>query len=327
MPENISQHGEVADAEHLRSPELDAETESDIDTFGLFLRQIGKVALLDAATEVELAKAIEAGLYAEQILSGAVSTSVQASREELEFLASEGRAAKTRFLEANARLAVSIAKKYRGHSLELSDRVQNGATGLVRAVEKFDFKKGYKFSTYATWWIKQKIDRAEADTSRVIRLPYHLDGRLKKVRRVHATLGERLQREPTDDELSQEAGFDVAEFASEIYQAQHTVSLSALVGDSSTELGELNAAVDEPGYEAIEQSDTAQRLRKAIAQSSLKPREKEIIALRFGLGGRRVHQLKELAEHYDVSPERIRQLERQALRKLANDSDIIALAE
>lgn len=301
------------------------------DLFGMFLRDIGRTALLDAQTEVELAKAIEAGLYAEQLLKRRgldtkAPRAIEATDEELEYLVQEGKAAKLRFIEANARLSVSIAKKYYYYSTELPDRSQIGMEGIIRAVEKFDYTKGYKFSTYATWWVKQAITRGEANEGSTIRLPVHTLEKLKAVNKLRSDMFRSFDEYPTEDELSRELGFDVRALLESAKAALGNKSLNELVGtDDTTEFGDLFVAYDENGYDDVEKSQLLESIQKALAELPLTENERRTVCLRFGLDDGKARTLDAIATELGVSRERIRQLETKALRKLRASSEFAQL--
>jgi len=297
------------------------------DLFGLYLNQIGRIALLDAATEVELAKTIEAGLFAEQILLGA-ATDVEATREELEFLVEEGKAAKLRFIESNSRLSVSIAKKYYYYNTDISDRSQIGMEGIIRAVEKFDYTKGYKFSTYATWWVRQAITRGEADTGLTIRLPVHMVEKLKAVRKLRSDMFKVLDEYPTDEELSKELGFDVAAFQESVKVATGSVSLNDLLDSGDAEFGDIVGVYHEPGYEVVDESIYSDEFRAAVEAAGLTEREEQVILMRYGLtGSEGAMTLDDIGDVFGVSRERIRQILKKVEDKLREDPTFLALAQ
>lgn len=294
----------------------DKESVLGLDLFGMFLREIGRTALLDAQTEVELAKTIEAGLYAEQILKGKPSD-VEATIEELEFLVEEGRAAKLRFIEANTRLSVSIAKKYYFYNTDLPDRSQIGMEGIIRAVEKFDYTKGYKFSTYATWWVRQAITRGEANEGTTIRLPVHMVEKLKAVKKLRSEMFKSFDEYPTDEELSKELGFDVGALLESVEAALGLRSLNELLdADGDTEFGDLFAAHAEAGYDTVEKSQFVESVRKALDESPLTEQERRVVWLRFGFADGKEQTLDAIATELGVTRERIRQIVSKTLAKL-----------
>ncbi|CAM3680749.1 RNA polymerase sigma factor RpoD [Nocardiopsis gilva] len=294
------------------------------DLVRIYLREIGRVPLLTAEEEVELAKSIEVGLYAGQKLHDEQHAAVpgQVSREhaaELECLVNEGERAKRRLIEANLRLVVSIAKRYIGRGLLFLDLIQEGNLGLIRAVEKFDYTKGFKFSTYATWWIRQAITRAIADQARTIRIPVHMVETINKLMRVQRQLHQELGREPTPGEISRELGFG-DERVQEIQRiAQEPVSLHAPIGEEDSDFGDF-----------IEDSDAVVPVEAAsfimlqdqlvVLLNGLSEREQRIIQLRFGLVDGHPRTLEEVGREFGVTRERIRQIESKTLAKLRHPS-------
>jgi RNA polymerase primary sigma factor len=280
--------GDTADdGGRQRTAELDLTVEPSLDSLRLYLRQIGRVPLLTAEQEVALAKRIERG----------------------------DPDAKARMVEANLRLVVSIAKGYLGRGLSLLDLIQDGSLGLIRAVEKFDYRRGFKFSTYATWWIRQAVSRAIADKSRTIRIPVHMVEKLNQVVQVERQLVQRIGREPTAEEVAQELGFSPEEVREIQRIAQTPISLERPVGDEEASVGDFveDERAPSPFDEASEslRSDT---VRRALA--SLPERERRVIELRFGLRGDQPRTLEEVGRTFGVTRERIRQIENNTLRKL-----------
>jgi len=281
-----------------------------------YLKQIGKVPLLNAEMEVELAKRIEAGLFSEEKLGkgGKISAKLE---EELEWIAEDGRRAKNHLLEANLRLVVSLAKRYTGRGMLFLDLIQEGNLGLIRAVEKFDYTKGYKFSTYATWWIRQAITRAIADQARTIRVPVHMIEHINRVVRVSRKLVQELGREPTPEEIAERLELPVDKVKSIIKAAQEPISLDRPIGeDDDSNLGDFieDTSVVSPAHSAA-----SAMLRDEVNDvlKTLTPREAKVIRLRFGLtddGAQRT--LEEVGAFFNVTRERIRQIEAKALRKL-----------
>ena len=285
------------------------------DLVRIYLREIGRVPLLTAEDEVELAKTIEAGLFAEEKLTGGFPL-LGAVHGDLELLVGEGVRAKQRLIEANLRLVVSIAKRYIGRGLVFLDLIQEGNLGLIRAVEKFDYTRGYKFSTYATWWIRQAITRAIADQARTIRVPVHMVETINKLARVQRQLHQELGREPTVEELGEKLGM-LPERVREIQRiSQEPVSLEAPVGDEDDSL--LGDFVEDPG--AIAPADAAARalLTEAVEEAleQLSERERRVVRLRFGLDDGQLHTLEEVGKEFGVTRERIRQIESKTLAKL-----------
>src|SRR5215471_16777195 len=274
-------HGEKA-------PELDLTVEPSLDSLRLYLREIGKVSLLTADQEVSLAKRIERG----------------------------DMAAKQQMIEANLRLVVSIAKSYLGRGLSFLDLIQEGSLGLIRAVEKFDYRKGYKFSTYATWWIRQAVTRAIADKGRTIRIPVHMVEKLNKVVHVERQLVQQLGREPTPDEIALELETTVREVRDVLRMAQQPISLEKPIGEEEeSELGDfVEDQTAESPFELAAEHLRRENLRRALA--ALPEREREVIEMRFGLTGERPYTLEEVGRAFNVTRERIRQIENHTLKKL-----------
>lgn len=285
------------------------------DLVGTYLDEISRTPLLDASEEVELSKAIEAGLYAEHLLvSGTRPRGVK--RGELEQVATQGRAAKQRFIQANLRLVVSVARRYGGHQMPLLDLVQEGNTGLVRAVEKFDYARGYKFSTYATWWIRQAISRAIAQTARTVRLPVHVVEELNRMGSARRALTRQLGRDPEIDELALALDLSLDRVEELVNWAREPLSLDARVGDDEdTSLGELVEEGDAPSPEEVVLA-AVQRDRLDMLIDRLESRSATIVRARFGFSDGRQHSLSEIGRQLGLTRERIRQLEREALAKL-----------
>jgi RNA polymerase sigma factor (sigma-70 family) len=291
------------------------------DLVGVYLHEISKTPLLDAAQEVDLSKAIEAGLYAERLLDlddlpETASVPDGATTEELRRLVAEGEDAKDRFIRANLRLVVSIARRYVRSGMPMLDLIQEGNTGLVRAVEKFDYLRGYKFSTYATWWIRQAISRAIAQQERTVRLPVHLVEDVNRMRNVARQLTRELGMDPEVDQIA--AAMDVTvERVRELKRwSQDTVSLDTPVGDDGdTSLGDLVADSDAPSPEEVVLA-ALERNRIEGLLNHLDDRSAGIMRARYGLEDGREHSLTEVATRFSLSRERIRQLEIQALGRL-----------
>jgi RNA polymerase sigma factor (sigma-70 family) len=285
------------------------------DLVGVYLHEISRTPLLDAAHEVDLAKAIEAGLYAENLLEEGAAHKA-ASREELELLVEEGTRAKDLFIRANLRLVVSIARRYVRSGMPMLDLIQEGNTGLVRAVEKFDYVKGFKFSTYATWWIRQAISRAIAQQERTVRLPVHLVEDVNRMRNVARQLTRELGAEPEPEQIAAALGVPLERVTELIRWSQDTVSLDTPVGDDGdTNLGDLVADGDAPSPEEIVLS-ALERQRIEGLLNHLDDRSAGIMRARYGLEDGREHSLTEVASRFSLSRERIRQLEIQALGRL-----------
>mgnify|MGYP002401846721 CR=1 FL=1 len=302
------------------------------DLVRIYLREIGRVPLLTAQDEVDLAKSIEAGLFAEEKLqgqdpaAGGAAPGRGAELAELALLATDGMQAKQRLIEANLRLVVSIAKRYIGRGLVFLDLIQEGNLGLIRAVEKFDYTKGYKFSTYATWWIRQAITRAIADQARTIRIPVHMVETINKMARIQRQLHQDLGREATPHEIGAEMGLS-AERVAEIQRiAQEPVSLQSPIGEEDSDLGDFIEDAD-----AVVPMEAAAfiMLQDQLEQvlDNLTIREQRIIQLRFGLTDGHPRTLEEVGREFGVTRERIRQIESKTLAKLRHPSRAQMLRE
>ena len=284
-----------------------------------YLKQIGKVALLNAELEVELAKRIEAGLFAEEKLADGKKISKDMERD-LKWVVKDGQRAKSHLLEANLRLVVSLAKRYTGRGMQFLDLIQEGNLGLIRAVEKFDYTKGYKFSTYATWWIRQAITRAMADQARTIRIPVHMVEVINKLARVQRQLLQDLGREPTPEELARELDMTPEKVVEVQKYGREPISLSTPLGeDGDSEFGDL---IEDT--EAVVPADAVgftmlQRELERILDS-LHPREAGVIRSRFGLGDGVQKTLDQIGEEFGVTRERIRQIESKTMSKLRHPS-------
>ena len=299
--------------------DLDDQTPAMGDSVHTYLKSIGRTSLLTAEQEVDLAKRIEAGLFAEHKLDTEPDLSPEL-RRDLELVAEDGRRAKAHMLEANLRLVVSVAKKYSDRGLSLLDVVQEGNLGLIRAVEKFDYTKGYKFSTYAMWWIRQAIQRGFADSARTIRLPVHVLEMLSKLSRVERDMHQRLGREPTPEELAVELDRTPDQIEELLRTSRQPISLDSTIGeDGETSIGDLIEDVDAPeASELVDRQLMAEQLRSAL--DALTPREATIMAMRFGLYDGNPHTLDEIGRALGLTRERIRQLEKQSLSKLRHPS-------
>jgi RNA polymerase primary sigma factor len=308
-----------AEAAALTETDLDDQTPAMGDSVHTYLKSIGRTSLLTAEQEVDLAKRIEAGLFAEHKLETATGLD-EGYRRELELVAEDGRRAKAHMLEANLRLVVSVAKKYSDRGLSLLDVVQEGNLGLIRAVEKFDYTKGYKFSTYAMWWIRQAIQRGFADSARTIRLPVHVLEMLSKLSRVERDMHQRLGREPTPEELAIELDRTPDQIEELLRTSRQPISLDSTIGeDGETSIGDLIEDVDAPeASELVDRQLMAEQLRSAL--DALTPREATIMAMRFGLYDGNPHTLDEIGRALGLTRERIRQLEKQSLSKLRHPS-------
>ena len=311
------------ESEALRQARKDAELTASADSVRAYLKQIGKVALLNAEEEVELAKRIEAGLFATERLrrimeSGEKITTAQ--KRDLNWISRDGNRAKNHLLEANLRLVVSLAKRYTGRGMAFLDLIQEGNLGLIRAVEKFDYTKGYKFSTYATWWIRQAITRAMADQARTIRIPVHMVEVINKLGRIQRELLQDLGREPTPEELAKEMDI-TPEKVLEIQQyAREPISLDQTIGDEGdSQLGdfiedsEAVVAVDAVSFTLLQ--DQLQSVLETLSE-----REAGVVRLRFGLTDGQPRTLDEIGQVYGVTRERIRQIESKTMSKLRHPS-------
>ncbi|GAB7142259.1 RNA polymerase sigma factor [Mycobacterium riyadhense] len=311
------------ESEALRQARKDAELTASADSVRAYLKQIGKVALLNAEEEVELAKRIEAGLYATQLMSELTDRGEKlpaAQRRDMMWICRDGDRAKNHLLEANLRLVVSLAKRYTGRGMAFLDLIQEGNLGLIRAVEKFDYTKGYKFSTYATWWIRQAITRAMADQARTIRIPVHMVEVINKLGRIQRELLQDLGREPTPEELAKEMDI-TPEKVLEIQQyAREPISLDQTIGDEGdSQLGdfiedsEAVVAVDAVSFTLLQ--DQLQSVLDTLSE-----REAGVVRLRFGLTDGQPRTLDEIGQVYGVTRERIRQIESKTMSKLRHPS-------
>jgi RNA polymerase nonessential primary-like sigma factor len=296
------------------------------DLVRVYLNTIGKTALLTAEQEVELAKRIEAGLYAERLL-GEKQGLTPARRRDYKTLAADGKAAKAHLLEANLRLVVSVAKRYTGHGMTFLDLIQEGNVGLIRAVEKFDYTKGFKFSTYATWWIRQAITRAMADSGRTIRLPVHLAEQVNKVVRTRRRIHQELEREPTAEELGLELDMTPERITELLEYSRDLVSLDQTVGsDEESRLGDFIEDADA----AVAEDAVAFQMMKGDVRtvlSTLEDRERDVVVLRFGLDGHQPRTLEQIGKQFGLSRERVRQIERETMTKLRDPQRADALRD
>jgi RNA polymerase primary sigma factor len=286
--ERSSSEGGTPENGSRKKVEIDLTVEPSLDSLRLYLRSIGRVSLLTAEQEVLLARRIERG----------------------------DMRAKQQMIEANLRLVVSIAKSYLGRGLTFLDLIQEGSMGLIRAVEKFDYRRGYKFSTYATWWIRQAVTRAIADKGRTIRIPVHMVEKLNKVVHVERQLVQQLGREPTPEEIAAELETTVREVRDVLRMAQQPVSLEKPIGEEEeSELGDfVEDQTAESPFELAAEHLRRENLRRALA--ALPEREREVIEMRFGLVGERPYTLEEVGRAFNVTRERIRQIENHTLKKL-----------
>jgi RNA polymerase primary sigma factor len=311
------------ESEALRQARKDAEMTASADSVRAYLKQIGKVALLNAEEEVDLAKRIEAGLYGAERLRQAEEAgeklTVQA-RRDLRWIVRDGERAKNHLLEANLRLVVSLAKRYTGRGMAFLDLIQEGNLGLIRAVEKFDYTKGYKFSTYATWWIRQAITRAMADQARTIRIPVHMVEVINKLGRIQRELLQDLGREPTPEELAKEMDITPDKVLEIQQYAREPISLDQTIGDEGdSQLGdfiedsEAVVAVDAVSFTLLQ--DQLQSVLQTLSE-----REAGVVKLRFGLTDGQPRTLDEIGQVYGVTRERIRQIESKTMSKLRHPS-------
>ncbi|MGN6743836.1 MAG: RNA polymerase sigma factor [Amnibacterium sp.] len=285
-----------------------------------YLKQIGKVALLNAAEEVELAMRIEAGLFAEEKLQTEAGNLTKELERELKWVARDGQRAKSHLLGANLRLVVSLAKRYTGRGMQVLDLIQEGNLGLIRAVEKFDYTKGFKFSTYATWWIRQAITRAMADQARTIRIPVHMVEVINKLARVQRQMLQDLGREPTPEELSRELDMTPEKVVEVQKYGREPISLHTPLGeDGDSEFGDL---IEDT--EAVVPADAVgfTMLQKQLESllDSLSEREAGVIRMRFGLGDGMPKTLDQIGDTFGVTRERIRQIESKTMSKLRHPS-------
>ncbi|MEU1037310.1 RNA polymerase sigma factor RpoD/SigA [Streptomyces sp. NPDC005551] len=303
---------------------------ADRDLVGMYLDEIARTPLLDAAKEVELSQVIEAGVFAQQILQGEVDDAgADATREELEALVADAERAKDVFIRSNLRLVVAVARRYPRSGLPLLDLIQEGNAGLVRAVEKFDYRKGFKFSTYATWWIRQAITRSIADQSRTIRLPVHLVEELGRIRRVQREFNREHGREPEPTEIAAELGSNPERVTDVLDWARDPVSLNMAVDDAGeTQFGDLledtSAVSPEQSVLTLLRSEELDDLIGRLDQ-----RTASIIKMRYGIEDGRERTLTEVGKEHGLTRERIRQIEKHALmelKKLARDTGFDAAA-
>jgi RNA polymerase primary sigma factor len=320
----------AAETDSVLPRQVQAEARRTVtsDLVRIYLREIGRVPLLTAHDEVELAKAIEAGLFAEEKLQGGLQGVLCGGAEaaELMLIAADGIGAKQRLIEANLRLVVSIAKRYIGRGLVFLDLIQEGNLGLIRAVEKFDYTKGYKFSTYATWWIRQAITRAIADQARTIRIPVHMVETINKMSRIQRQLHQDLGREATPEEIGAEMGLPPDRVTEILRIAQEPVSLQSPIGEEDSDLGDFIEDAD-----AVVPMEAAAfiMLQDQLDQvlDHLNVREQRIIQLRFGLLDGHPRTLEEVGREFGVTRERIRQIESKTLAKLRHPSRAQLLRE
>lgn len=290
------------------------------DLVRVYLNGIGKTALLTAEDEVNLAKTIEVGLYAEYLLENSPEPLSRAMKRDLKILVKEGRKARSHLLEANLRLVVSLAKRYTGRGMPLLDLIQEGNLGLIRAMEKFDYTKGFKFSTYATWWIRQAITRGMADQSRTIRLPVHLVEQVNKLSRIKREMYQQLGREATNEELAEESGIEEHKIEMLLRQSRDPVSLDMPVGaDEEAPLGDFIEDSEATDAEtAVVASLRHSDIRDVIG--TLEQREQDVIRMRYGLDDGVPRTLDQIGREFGLSRERVRQIEREVMSKLRDGS-------
>ncbi|NLG48157.1 sigma-70 family RNA polymerase sigma factor [Gordonia sp. (in: high G+C Gram-positive bacteria)] len=298
----------------LTGQDLDAQSPS-ADLVRVYLNGIGRTALLNAEQEVDLSKAIEAGLYAKHLLA-TKKRLTPAKKRDYAILVREGEQARAHLLEANLRLVVSLAKRYTGRGMPLLDLIQEGNLGLIRAVEKFDYAKGYKFSTYATWWIRQAISRGMADQSRTIRLPVHLVEQVNKIARIRRELHQQLGREATDEELALESGIPATKIADLMDHSRDPVSLDMPVGnDEEAPLGDFIEDAEATSAETVVIANLLHSDIRTVL-STLDEREMQVIVMRFGLDDGQPRTLDQIGRAFGLSRERVRQIEREVMGKL-----------
>jgi RNA polymerase sigma factor (sigma-70 family) len=317
---------EAPDPTPAAASDLD-EVAASADLVRVYLNEIGKVALLSAADEVDLSKRIEAGLYASHLLSSNNSFTA-ARKRDMRLVVADGERAKDHLLRANLRLVVSLAKRYTGHGMPFLDLIQEGNLGLIRAVEKFDYTKGFKFSTYATWWIRQAISRAMADQSRTIRLPVHLVEQVNKLQRVRRELNQTLGREANHAEIAHELDLTEERVRELIDLSRDLVSLDQAVGaDDDASLGDFIA--DQRTSTEAEDTVEAQLMRRQLSEvlDTLEEREAAVVRMRYGLNGMQPKTLDEIGRAFKLSRERIRQIERETMAKLRHPSRAQALRD
>ena len=315
----------TAQQQTLDTPDTKDDLDTPLDASGIstdlvraYLKEIGKTPLLTAAEEVELSQRIEAGLFASHKLrEKGLSAGL---RRDLQHLVDDGEKAKKHLLEANLRLVVSIAKRYLGRGMLFLDLIQEGNVGLIRAVEKFDYTKGFKFSTYATWWIRQAITRSMADQARTIRVPVHMVEQINRITRVQRDLLQELGREATPEEIAEVLELPVARVVEIQGYAREPVSLQAVVGDDAdSDLGDFIEDADAPmAVDVVSYALMQEQLQEVLA--GLEPRERDVVRMRFGLADGTPRTLDEIGHEFGLTRERIRQIESKTLSKLRHPS-------
>ncbi len=304
---------EEEEAEGWDEEELETALESD-DALGLYLKEVGRIPLLTPEEEVALAQRIERGRQAERRLAqGDLSPE---ERRRLEEIAADGRAAQEHLILANTRLVISVAKKYVGRGLPLSDLIQEGNIGLIRAVKKFDWRRGHKFSTYATWWIRQAVTRAIADQARTIRVPVHMGDQINRLLRLQYQLAQELGRDPTPQELAEAMGIPLSQVEQLLQMVRQPVSLEMPTDDEEESV--LGDFIEDRGAASPVEVVSQQMLREILQEvlATLSPREVRILKLRYGLVDGRMYTLEEVGRKLGVTRERVRQIEAQALARL-----------
>jgi len=315
-------------AEEAVTTAVSAERESEAfsEALPLYLQEIGRVPLLTGAAEVELAKAIEAGGEAAVLLANGETRSPD-ENERLEDIVDRGGIARRRLVESNLRLVVSVARRYMNRGIPLGDLIQEGNIGLMRAVEKFDYRRGFKFSTYATWWIRQAVSRALADHSRTIRVPVHMVETINKYVRISSTLQQELGREATVDEIAEAMELTPERVREIIRILPQPMSLESSVGDEQD--ATLADFVEDENLPDMDEAASRLMLKIQVegVLETLSPRERRVVELRFGLEGDKLYTLSEIGQELGVTRERIRQIETKALRKLRHPSRARRLRE
>jgi RNA polymerase sigma factor RpoD-like protein len=322
-PDEDTNEGDLVPTASVDVTEVDLDgAVQTADLVRVYLNEIGKVALLTAADEVDLAKRIEAGLYAGHLLAeeSAKEAPSMSRRRDLRAVVIDGERAKDHLLRANLRLVVSLAKRYTGRGMPFLDLIQEGNMGLIRAVEKFDYTKGFKFSTYATWWIRQAISRAMADQARTIRLPVHLVEQVNKMQRIRREMLQQLGREITDEELAHELDIDLDRLQDLKNNARDLVSLDQTVGaDDDAALGDFIADEGAASAHASVEFDLM-RNQLAGVLDTLEHRERAVVRMRYGLDDGNPRTLDDIGKAFGLSRERIRQIERETMAKLRHPS-------
>ncbi len=315
-------------AEEAVTPEVSAERESEAfsEALPLYLQEIGRVPLLTGAAEVELAKAIEAGNEAAVLLRDGQTRS-EDETERLEDIVDRGGIARRRLVESNLRLVVSVARRYMNRGIPLGDLIQDGNIGLMRAVEKFDYRRGFKFSTYATWWIRQAVSRSLADHSRTIRVPVHMVETINRYVRTSSHLQQELGREPTVDEIATAMETTPERIREIIRILPQPMSLESSVGDEQD--ATLADFIEDENLPDMDEVASRMMLKTQVegVLNTLSPRERRVMELRFGLEGDKLYTLSEIGAELGVTRERIRQIETKALRKLRHPSRARQLRE